>query len=142
MAEPVVIRPAAEADIPAVLALVVPDPACPLAPGDFRARLASGEYRPEWTWLAETGDGVAVAGIWWGDAAPDGLDAVFTRDDFAREQRAALAGRLIASAHSAFSQSISRTIPAFHLSLPLTGAPGRTWPPPSPGAGKPPSPPA
>lgn len=118
MDEPPVIRPAAAADIPAVTPLVAPDPACPLTQGDFRRRLASGEYRPEWTWLAETGGDVAAAGIWWGDTSPGGLDALFARDNLPRDQRASLAGRLIAAAHAAFSQSSSRTIPAFHLSVP------------------------
>ncbi|HSZ42980.1 MAG TPA: GNAT family N-acetyltransferase [Trebonia sp.] len=128
MDAPPVIRPAAAADIPAVAALVVPDPACPLTLRDFHRRLASGEYRPEWIWLSGDGDtasheGIAAAAIWWGDAAPDGLDALFTRDGLPREQRAALAGRLIAAAHAAFTrpsggQPSGRTIPAFHLSLP------------------------
>jgi RimJ/RimL family protein N-acetyltransferase len=120
MDEPVVIRPATAADILAVLRLVVPDPACPLTPGDCRARLASGEYRPEWIWLAETGDGIAAAGVWWGDAVPDGLDGVFAREDLPTDRRAALAGRLIVAAHAAFNRSSRRTIPAFHLSLPLS----------------------
>jgi RimJ/RimL family protein N-acetyltransferase len=118
MDAPPVIRPAAATDIPAVAALVVPDPACPLTPRDFRARLASGEYRPEWIWLAEDGNGIAAAGIWWGDAAPGGLDALFARDSLPREQRESFAGRLTVAAHAAFSQSSSRTIPAFHLTLP------------------------
>jgi RimJ/RimL family protein N-acetyltransferase len=118
MDEPPVIRPAAAGDIPAVLSLIVPDAACPLTQEDFRKRLAAGQYRPEWTWLAGTADGITAAGIWWGDTAPDGLDALFARDSLPREQRAALSGRLIAAAHTAFSQSSSRTIPAFHLSLP------------------------
>jgi RimJ/RimL family protein N-acetyltransferase len=126
-----VVRPATAADIPAVAALVVPDPACPLTSHDFRSRLATGQYRPEWTWLATGADGVtgtaagtgiAAAGIWWGDCAPDGLDALFARDGLHGEPRAALAGRLITAAHAAFThapgQPAGRTTPAFHLSLP------------------------
>lgn len=118
MGEPMVFRPAAAADLPRVRELVVPDSACPLTPGTFRARLASGEYRPEWTWLAETAGGIAAAAIWWGDTAPDGLDALFTGQGVPRGQRAGLAARLLAAAHAAFTRSSARTIPAFHLSLP------------------------
>ncbi|MCF3120983.1 hypothetical protein IPZ68_14920 [Streptomyces arenae] len=62
-------RPAAPSDLDRLLSLVVPDPACGLTADTHRARLADGQYRHEWTWLAEDpgGGGVprAVA-VWWG----------------------------------------------------------------------------
>ena len=120
VAAPVTCRPATEADIPRILSLVVPDPASQLTAAGFRARLASGEYRPDWTWLAETapgGDGLAAAAIWWGDTAPNGLDAIVASPGLSREQRVAVAGGLLASAHRDFDRS--RTMPAYHVQLPV-----------------------
>lgn len=136
-------RPAGAGDVERVLALVVPDPASRLTAGVFRRRLTTGEYRPEWTWLAETGpaeDDVQAAAIWWGDSAlprayppgrpapagvpaapgwragPNGLDALVARAGLPRDRRVAAAAGLLAAAHRAFDPS--RTIPAFHLTLP------------------------
>jgi GNAT superfamily N-acetyltransferase len=125
----VIFRPATGSDMPDILRLMSPDPACALTPDDYRERLATGEYRPEWTWLAESaaaddddsnGNALLAAAVWWGhhgDAAPDALDALFAHARVPREQRAAVASPLLAAAHRAF-QSVSRTIPAFHLLLP------------------------
>jgi len=116
-----IIRPATEADIPDILPLIAPDPASPLTQYDYRRRLAAGEYRPDWTWLAAAGNGtsdITALAVWWGDTAPNGLDALFTQATLPRDQRAALAGRLIGTAHAAFRKSFHRTIPAFHLTLP------------------------
>ncbi|MCL2582140.1 MAG: GNAT family N-acetyltransferase [Streptosporangiales bacterium] len=113
-------RPATEADIPGILRLVVPDPASPLTAAGFRARLASGEYRPEWTWLADSGsgdDGIEAAAIWWGDTGPNGLDAIVSRPDLSRDRRAEVAGELLTAAHLAYNRS--RTLPAYHVHLPV-----------------------
>jgi hypothetical protein len=42
-----------EADLPRVVTLIAPDPASTLTAERFMARIASREYRPEWTWVAE-----------------------------------------------------------------------------------------
>jgi RimJ/RimL family protein N-acetyltransferase len=118
MGKPLVIRPATVGDSPGIMSLVTPDEASSLTQADYRKRLESGEYRPEWTWLAEADGDIAAAGIWWGGTAPDVLDALLARETLPRDQRVALAGRLINAAHAAFSRSSSRTIPAFHLLLP------------------------
>jgi RimJ/RimL family protein N-acetyltransferase len=123
-------RPATADDVPHLLKLVVPDPASPLTADAFRKRLATGEYRPEWTWLAEMGDetgttsatgsshdGIQAAAVWWGDTAPNGLDALITHPGLPRDERVAVAGRLLATAHRAFDSS--RTLPAFHVQLPV-----------------------
>lgn len=122
VAAPVKYRPATEADIPGIARLVVPDPASPLTEAGFRSRLASGEYRPEWTWVADSApacgdDGIEVAAIWWGDVAPNGLDAILARPDLPRDRRAAVAGELLAAAHLAYNRA--RTLPAYHLHLPV-----------------------
>ncbi|HEX6454605.1 MAG TPA: GNAT family N-acetyltransferase [Trebonia sp.] len=117
---PVTYRPATADDVPRVLALVMPDPASPLTAGAFRERLTTGEYRPEWTWLAEAGtgdDGIEAAGVWWGDTAPNGLDALVTRPELPRDRRVTVTGGLMAAAHRSFNPS--RTLPAFQVQLPI-----------------------
>ena len=113
-----IIRAATTADLPRVASLVIPDPASSMTISDYRTRTSKGEYRPEWTWIAEdsAAGSVRAAGIWWGrpeDSAPEALDGLFTDTALAREERAAVAGALIVTAHSAFAAT-----PAFHLMLP------------------------
>lgn len=113
-------RPATTDDVPRVLGLVVPDPASPLTVGAFREQLAAGEYRPEWTWLAEAGageDSIEAAGVWWGDTAPNGLDALVTRPELPRDRRIAVTGGLMMAAHRSFDPS--RTLPTFQIQLPV-----------------------
>jgi RimJ/RimL family protein N-acetyltransferase len=102
--------------------LVVADPASPLTIAAYRARMAQGEYRPEWIWIAEAdSDGpLLAAGIWWGhagEATPATLDAIYTHDSVSRDDRPVVAGELIAAAHRAFAAAGGAT-PDFHLFLP------------------------
>jgi RimJ/RimL family protein N-acetyltransferase len=116
----VTFRPATTDDVPRILGLVVPDPASPLTAGAFRERLTAGEYRPEWTWLAEAGtgeDGIEAVGVWWGDTAPNGLDALVTRPELPRDRRIAVTGGLMMAAYRSFDPS--RTLPAFQIQLPV-----------------------
>lgn len=119
-------RAATAADVQRVLALVVPDPASQLTADAFRRRLKTREYRTEWTWLAEAetesgtaarDDGLQAAAVWWGDSAPNGLDALVAHAELPRDRRVAVTSGLLAAAHRAFDPS--RTIPAFHVPLPL-----------------------
>ncbi len=110
------------ADLARFAPLVVADPASPLTIAAYRARAAHGEYRPEWTWIAEEdSDGpVLAAGIWWGhsgEATPATLDAVYTHASVSRDDRPVVAGELIAAAHRAFAAAGGAT-PDFHLFLP------------------------
>jgi RimJ/RimL family protein N-acetyltransferase len=119
---PATYRPAVADDASRILPLVTPDPASRLTADTFRERLATGEYRPEWTWLAESGTGangdrLQAAAIWWGDFAPNGLDALFAHPALPRDHRVAITSGLLAAAHRAFDPS--RTVPAFHVSLPV-----------------------
>jgi RimJ/RimL family protein N-acetyltransferase len=122
----VIFRAAAGADLARLEPLVVADPASPLTIATFRASVARAEYRPEWTWIAEDGgDGaVLAAAIWWGrpgEAAPDTLDGLFAHDSLNRDERAVVAGRLIAAAHRAFAAAGRATggaTPDFHVLLP------------------------
>ena len=114
-------RPATAADLDQVTALIVPDPASPLTADGYRRRLGTGEYRPEWTWVAEASGDVRAAAIWWGradDTRPDVLDSLLAAPGLPRDQRAEVAGGLLARAHATFRRDSSRTDPAYHMFLP------------------------
>ncbi|MFJ4668384.1 GNAT family N-acetyltransferase [Kitasatospora purpeofusca] len=68
--------------------LLATGPAGGLTAGSFRARLASGEYRPDPTWIAEP-DSAGPAdtphdlAVWWGDPGhvhPGALDGLYVHD--------------------------------------------------------------
>ena len=114
-------RAATAADLDQVSALIVPDPASPLTADGYRRRLGTGEYRPEWTWVAEVSGDVRGAAIWWGradDTRPDVLDCVLAAPGLPRDQRPEVAGGLLARAHATFRRGSSRTDPAYHMFLP------------------------
>lgn len=118
-----IVRAATGSDMARIAPLIVPDPASPMTIGDYRVRAAHGEYRPEWTWIAETsGAGpVLAAGIWWGrpnEPVPETLDGLFTHGSLSRDERPAVAGELIAAAHQTFAAARGGTAPDFHLMLP------------------------
>jgi ribosomal protein S18 acetylase RimI-like enzyme len=106
-------------DLEHVLPLIRPDAACTLTAGTFQRMLASTEYRPEWTWLAErAGEPVAVA-IWWGSptgATPSALDAIYVSGPDGRE---ALAAALISAGHEHFAAEYGLTEPPrYHVFVP------------------------
>lgn len=118
-----IVRAATAADIARFAPLIVPDPASPMTIGDYQVRTAHGEYRPEWTWIAEdSGAGpVLAAGIWWGrsgEPAPETLHGLFTHGSLSRDECPAVAGELIATAHQTFAAARGGTAPDFHLMLP------------------------
>lgn len=117
----VTFRPATADDIPRAAPFIVADPASPLTSAIYAMRLATGDYRPEWTWLAEADGDILALAVWWGRAGaptPDALDALVAKDSLPRDRRVAVAGRLLAVAHEKFATASSRTDPAFHLVLP------------------------
>jgi len=118
----VIFRAATAADMARLAPLIVPDPASAMTFDGYRARTARGEYRAEWTWIAENSDAgpVLAAGIWWGRTdgpAPDALDGLFANESLSRDARPAVAGALIEAAHQAFVLA-GGAVPAFHLMLP------------------------
>jgi ribosomal protein S18 acetylase RimI-like enzyme len=120
---PVIFRPVGDADLPRVTELIVPDPASTLTAAKFTARLASREYRPEWTWVAEeTPAELAAAAVWWGeprDSRPGALDGIFVRDTPGRPGgRAAIAAALLAAAHGAYAEAGGTEPPPYHVFLP------------------------
>ena len=80
-----IFRPTTASDLDRFLPLIVTDAAGGMAADTYTARLSAGEYRPDWTWIAEDAAGgtpLALA-VWWGDPdedLPGALDGVFVRD--------------------------------------------------------------
>ncbi|WP_395293031.1 GNAT family N-acetyltransferase [Kitasatospora hibisci] len=119
-----IIRPTTPSDLDRVLPLIVPDPATGLTADTYRTRLAEGEYRPGWTWVAEDAPGgspLALA-VWWGDPdgdLPDALDAVFVHDSVqSGTDRTDLAAQLLTAAHAAYAGAGASAAPDYHLVLP------------------------
>ncbi|MEU8893858.1 GNAT family N-acetyltransferase [Streptomyces sp. NPDC048442] len=117
-------RSIVESDLDSFLPLLVADPASRLTADLYRAKLADGQYRPEWTWIAEDPSGgapLAVA-VWWGGrelTTPGALDAVYVHGSVGTlAQRTALAAELLTSAHAAYAQAGAAVPPAFHIFLP------------------------
>jgi RimJ/RimL family protein N-acetyltransferase len=118
----VIFRAAATTDRARFAPLVVADPASALTIAAYQAGVDLGEYRPEWTWIAQAaGDGpVLAAGIWWGrpgQATPATLDGLYVHGSLSRDDRPVVAGELIATAHRAFAAAGGAT-PDYHLFLP------------------------
>ncbi|MFG3661622.1 GNAT family N-acetyltransferase [Streptomyces sp. NPDC047706] len=107
-------RTLAESDLDRVLALLPAGQAGVWADADlFRERLAGGEYRPEWTWVAEEAGELHAVAVWWGnpgDERPGALDTL----NAVSTARTEVAAGLLARAHAAFEG----TAPEFHILLP------------------------
>ncbi|MFI9816517.1 GNAT family N-acetyltransferase [Saccharothrix variisporea] len=79
----------------------------------FRKRLATTEYRPEWTWIAEEDGEVHAVAVWWGppeQSEPAALDTLHAR---AGDDRAQLAGELLSAAHRSYGTALE-----YHVLLP------------------------
>ncbi|SEL19764.1 GNAT family N-acetyltransferase [Streptacidiphilus jiangxiensis] len=117
-------RPTTPADLDRVLPLVADDPACTMTADGYRARLATRQYRPERTWIAEReSDGAPLAvAVWWAgpdDDLPRALDGVFVHPVVEpAQERIALAAELLGAAHAAFAQAGVEEPPAYHFFLP------------------------
>ncbi|WP_073816111.1 GNAT family N-acetyltransferase [Kitasatospora sp. CB01950] len=134
-----IFRPILPQELDAVLSCIQPDPSTMLSADVVRSRLADGEYRPEWIWVAETGPGRAplLLAIWWGmpgDTHPRSLDGLFStaassvlsRPDArtfppsqpSGDPRSATAAALLTAAHQAFAADGLTALPEYHLFLP------------------------
>ncbi|WP_052808629.1 GNAT family N-acetyltransferase [Streptomyces cyaneogriseus] len=110
-------------DVDRVLPLLRPGGVGAWADADtFRKGLARGEYRPEWTWMAEDGGEPCAVALWWGTPGadrPSVLNTLHVREAAgSRETRAALAAQLLTTAHTAFAASGQDTPPEYHVLLP------------------------
>ncbi|MEV5428132.1 GNAT family N-acetyltransferase [Streptomyces sp. NPDC052701] len=110
-------------DLDRVLRLLPPGQAGAWADaGTFRQGLTTGEYRPEWTWLAEDGGEVHAIALWWGTpgaTAPSVLDTLHAQEPAgSAEARTTLAAGLLTAAHTAFAAHGTATPPEYHVLLP------------------------
>ncbi|MGW4693919.1 GNAT family N-acetyltransferase [Kitasatospora cineracea] len=135
-----IFRPIVPRELNTVLGQVQPDPSTTISAETVRSRLATGEYRPGWIWVAEPAPDrapLAVA-IWWGspaDTHPSNLDALFARSDPTRapadpyerrawtsrattDPRSAIAAALLTAAHQVFAADGLTPPPDYHLFLP------------------------
>ncbi|MFJ4189357.1 GNAT family N-acetyltransferase [Kitasatospora sp. NPDC089509] len=117
-------RPTTASELDRVLPLIAPDPGAALTADTYRSRLADGQYRPAWTWIAqEAADGTPLAlAVWWGDPAdalPSALDGVFVHDSVrSAADRTELAAAVLTAAHADYAAAGADAAPEYHLSLP------------------------
>ncbi|WP_200308742.1 GNAT family N-acetyltransferase [Streptomyces adelaidensis] len=119
------IRPIATSasDLDRVLPLLPPGRVGAWADADtFRDGLAKGEYRSEWTWVAEEGGETRAVALWWGtahDTLPSVLNTLHVRESVGPdESRAALAAELLTAAHGEFAARGQDKPPEYHVLLP------------------------
>ncbi|MFE0153996.1 GNAT family N-acetyltransferase [Nonomuraea sp. NPDC059007] len=107
-------NPTSAADLARVTAWTVREPVGWIDAERYRADLAEGMYRPEWTWIAEDTAGRMVGrALWWGPAAaphPVALDCLDV--DPAAPERTAIAARLIGAALASIPGPVTYTIKA------------------------------
>ncbi|MGX4734825.1 GNAT family N-acetyltransferase [Kitasatospora griseola] len=136
-----IFRPIVSQELDAVLSCIQLDPSTMVSADVVRARLAEGEYRPEWIWIAEARPErmPLVVAVWWGmpgDAHPRSLDALFitgapsalTTVDaqslqpapLSGDSRTAAAAALLVAAHQVFAADGLAVPPDYHLFLPPT----------------------
>ena len=113
------IRPTTDADLDRVLACPVDEPVGLVPPDRYRGELARGQYRPEWTWVAEDAGRILARATWWGfghAVYPVVLDCVYA--DGSLPGRAALAAELIAAGQRALRRPDSPVTPGYEINLP------------------------
>src|ERR1700690_2035573 len=119
------------ADLDRVLACTVTEPISWIPADRYRAELASRQYRPEWTWIAEDSGQVLARALWWGlsdSEHPGALDCLYVHDSV--PDRVGLAAALLAAGHDAFRAQGAAKLPQYDLNLPngWRGAPAVSAP--------------
>src|SRR5260221_14127028 len=122
-----IFRPAGAWHLARVTPLLTGDAASALTADQFRGRLQNGEYRAEWTWIAEeageedtSNPPVAVA-IWWGrpqTSLPSALDGLVAAAQEGSADRIMLAAALLTAAHQAYARAGADRPPDYHIFLP------------------------
>lgn len=124
-----IFRPVERFELKRLRPLLATDPASLLTTEQLQIRFDSGEYRPEWAWIAEEDPGhvPVAAAIWWGtarDHLPVALDGLFVAAQVGSaraadaEVRTRLAARLLAAGHEGFAGAGLKRPPDFHMFLP------------------------
>lgn len=109
-------RAMVEADLDNVLACTVTESVGQVGPDRYRAKLADRQYRPEWTWLAESSGRILARAVWWGQPDhdhPGALDCLYVHPSV--EDRVGFAADLLTAAQRTFGDGEA---PAYHLNLP------------------------
>ncbi|MEU6788372.1 GNAT family N-acetyltransferase [Nonomuraea angiospora] len=112
-------RTAAEADLKRVTDFEVDEPISWIDADRYRAELAEGMYRPEWTWIVEDGDRLLGRALWWGQTTsehPLALDCLHV--DASVPDRVTVATRLLRAGLDAFAGQGSPKPPLYNLTLP------------------------
>jgi len=122
-----IFRPIGASDLARVTPLLTGDEANTLTADQFRRRFQNGQYRAEWTWIAEeageegrSNPPVAVA-IWWGrpqDSLPSALDGLVAAAQEGSADRITLATGLLTTAHQAYARAGADRPPDYHIFLP------------------------
>ncbi|TYB69569.1 GNAT family N-acetyltransferase [Nonomuraea sp. PA05] len=106
-------RAVAPTELDRVTAWVVSEPVGWIPADRYLAELADHMYRPEWTWIAETGGRMVGRALWWGpkdSAHPVALDCLDV--DPGLEKRAEVAAELIRAALAGFPKPVQYAIKA------------------------------
>ncbi|MFJ9610581.1 GNAT family N-acetyltransferase [Kitasatospora sp. NPDC101176] len=113
-------RPTTTADLDLITAVTVDEPVGWIAADRYLEELREGMYRPEWTWVAEDGEGRIVArALWWGQASsehPIALDCLHV--DPSVPDRAAVGAALVEASLRAFAGQGAAKPPLYNLTLP------------------------
>lgn len=118
-----IFRSTVESDRERFLPLLAPGPVSILSAGIYQLRIGTGEYRPEWTWIAEDDAGgppLAVA-TWWGwpgSQHPASLDGLFAAESLPAAERASVGAGLLITAQEAYTRAGAASPPDFHIFLP------------------------
>src|SRR5688572_20912555 len=114
-----VIRQAVEADHDRLLAFILRDPIGWMDEHIYGRYVASGNYRPNRSWLAEDSErNLAATAIWWagaGDEQPHTLDCFYV--NAAVPDRVAVGAALLEVGHAAFLLRGAENLPEYHLFL-------------------------
>lgn len=143
-----IFRPTTPSELDRFLPLVRADAAGGMTADTYTARLAAGEYRPDWTWIAEDAPGATplALAVWWGDPdedLPGALDGLFVHDAVRSEaERTDLAAGLLSAGHAAHAAAGASAAPNTTSRSPVTGTTGPTRPRPWPGGRRRPGAPA
>lgn len=113
------IRTVTEAEAGSVANFTVDEPVSWITRERFDKEYSERRFRPEWTWIAEDGEGRIVArALWWGRSDsehPVALDCLHVLGSV--EDRGGLATELLAAGHAAFERAGAKGRPQYNISL-------------------------
>ncbi|WP_035799592.1 GNAT family N-acetyltransferase [Kitasatospora mediocidica] len=111
-----------DADLDRVLDWTVTEPVAWISADRYREESAAGQFRPEWTWIAQEDGRVLARALWWGrsdSVHPLALDCLSVHESVA--DPASLAAELLAAGHRAFTELGATELPKYTVMLPSGG---------------------